>query len=276
MCTAADVGNVSPRLSPRINASNVAPERSKRVVDHAMKEVLLEHYFNWTQRSLLDDIAKHVHEVVRTGHIFHNEDRDAPFVRFLSSPKSMDLFRAQLNAGNQGRVHTSPMANDSLSVSMRASASTGQLANKNSSISSNSSGSVSSESFVSKMRNITGLNSLREKKANKHQKILSKDGALVSELRNVIVLFISMKMDSASVFVDPQHVANTPDTEHVTMVQTCRVDSFHFLSRTIKEVEADKKLINQFQSCMQVMTEVFHSKGGHMRQFIVDDKGKNN
>jgi len=127
------------------------------------------------------------------------------------------------------------------------------------------------------MRRLSDLSTMRERKQNKHQKILSKDGALTTELRNVMVLFISVKIDNAVVFLDPKRITparlSGQEAAKVEMVQTCKVDNFHFLSRTVDEIEADKKLINQFQSCMEVVTEVFNNKGGHLRQFIVDDKG---
>eukprot|EP01032_Pedospumella_encystans_P010661 gene10661-12445_t len=196
----------------------------KANLEYTEKEALLEHFFSWAQHCLLDDIAKHVHQVL------------------------MENFRRELGRTSGGGIVRHSVGSTSSSYR------TGVLAasvSTNSSIATKHNGGRHGESFVTKMRQLTGLGTLKDRKHNKHQKVLSKDGALVSELRNVIVLFISVKMDNSSVYRD----SDCANHEAEQTIQTCKVDSFHFLNRTKGEIEADKKLINQFQSCMEVLTE---------------------
>jgi class 3 adenylate cyclase len=85
-----------------------------------------------------------------------------------------------------------------------------------------------------------------------------------SELRNVIVMFINIKMDNSTVYRDPA------PKQHI---KTCAADEFCFLTRSQTELDADIALRDKFQQCFAVMAETFHEKGGQVRQFIVDDKG---
>jgi hypothetical protein len=295
-------------------AQSPDPRTSRAAVEYCQREVISEHFFSWAQHCLLDDVARHVHEVVRRSFAFYHENRAAPFERFLESPQCVEAFRNQLEAmtGHKRPRHTyngshgshgshgtggstSASAQSSVSGSLsspshsvsahpRGSASTARsVTSPPSSHSSHTSGSrQAGDSFVTKMRHLTGQSTQRERKHNKHQQVLSKDGALVSELRNVIVLFISVRTGTAEVFLDPTRTVNPsadtqvpsqPQDQSSGLIQTCKVDTFHFLTRTVAEIEADKRLINQFQSCMEVMTQVFRDKGGQLRQFIVDDKG---
>jgi hypothetical protein len=305
--TAAAVATTAEAQSPD-------PRTSRAAVEYCQREVISEHFFSWAQHCLLDDVARHVHEVVRRSFVFYHENRAAPFERFLESPQCVEAFRNQLEAmtGHKRPRHTyngshgshgshgtggstSASAQSSVSGSLsspshsvsahpRGSASTARsVTSPPSSHSSHTSGSrQAGDSFVTKMRHLTGQSTQRERKHNKHQQVLSKDGALVSELRNVIVLFISVRTGTAEVFLDPTRTVNPsadtrvpsqPQDQSPALIQTCKVDTFHFLTRTVAEIEADKRLINQFQSCMEVMTQVFRDKGGQLRQFIVDDKG---
>jgi hypothetical protein len=86
----------------------------------------------------------------------------------------------------------------------------------------------------------------------------------VSELRSVIVMFINIKMENSTVFIDP-----APKSR----IKTCGTDEFSFLARTEAELVADIVLRDKFQKCFAVMAQTFADKGGQVRQFIVDDKG---
>ena len=276
---------------------------SKAVAEFAQREVAAEHFVTWAQRCLLDDIARHVHEVVRRDFAFHTESRDAPLDSFLASPACIEALRKELNHTHDDRSHhhhhrhghrnSSAQTASSLSSGVSSSAYTSaSVSSTSSSISAHTPSPSSSttsrsherSSFVSKMRQRTSLRTLRDKKKSRHQSVLHNDSSLVAELRSVNVLFISVKTGGASVFVDPTRLSAATTSTQVDSavggtaavaaeVQTCKVDSFHFLRRTTAEIEADKRLVNMFQGCMEVMTEVFLAKGGQLRQFIVDDKG---
>ena len=201
----------------------------------------------------MENFRRELERTTGGGIVRHSVARHARSVGSTSSSHS----------SNHSSILTSSVSSNSPSASKHNSRADGNSVHRN------SNGGRHGESFVTKMRQITGVGTLKDRKHNKHQKVLSKDGALVSELRNVIVLFISVKMDQASLFQDPV----CDNRREGNTIQTCKVNSFHFLNRTMEEIEADKKLINKFQSCMEVLTEVFYAKGGQLRQFIVDDKG---
>ena len=257
--------------SQRTNESvaSVVRKPNAIVAMHTQNEVLTEHFFAWAQHCLLDDIAKHVHEVVRKGFTFHNEIRISPYGRFVESSAAVEAYYQELErvlrdkSESTGHSFVATQPASSLRRSITRCESNERMGR------SMRSRKDKRDSFVNKIRQLNKLTSLRERKHEKHQKVLNKDGALVSELRNVIVLFVSVKMENSTLYLDSESSSHQEEMK----VQTCKVKSFYFLSRTTEEMEADKKLINQFQSCMEVLTEVFQSKGGQLRQFIVDDKG---
>lgn len=134
--------------------------------------------------------------------------------------------------------------------------------------SSGSSGSTRNQTFVQKLRSVSTNNSpSREKKKAKHQRTLQNDGTLTAEQRNVIVLFIKIHIpDGLALYFDIHNDRSG--------VKSCAInDAFQFFERTEHEVKSDMKLLDRFQSCMEMLTKCFQEKGGQMRQFIVDDKG---
>ncbi|KAJ1414624.1 nucleotide cyclase, partial [Ochromonadaceae sp. CCMP2298] len=280
-------------------------------------EVLLEHFVHWAQRALLDDIAKHVHEVVRTDFTPYAESREGVFDAFIRSPEGAKAFerqrdlllggrRRKSDSGSSAGTPTNPAhtsvaqsASDTDGTSTHSSHGSGSSRLKRThthhghghgshtphahsshgsgrSSGSGGGGGSGSEgnSFVSRIRAVTGLG-LREARASKHRDVLHKDSSLVSELRSVIVLFVSVQIPSA-LFHSPKGEVGAMGAAGVQgqgQIQTCKIDSFHFLSRSPAEIEADKHLVNEFQACMQVLMNVLSQKGGQLRQFIVDDKG---
>jgi hypothetical protein len=277
--------------------SNRSNRRSSVVAKFAAKEVPMEHYLVWAQQCLLDDIAKHVHEVVRLEFSFHKRERQAPFEAFLSSPELAQRLRALVEQDQARSLDLSE--NSSGRIAGRTHRRNGSSGNYGGSVSSphgslrigggtssiTNVGENRNGSFVKKMRTITGRLTTRELKQHRHHEVLHSDAALVSELRNVIVLFINVRIKAANLYHDPNRgdveMPGATDEKEPThsmsnsfkKYQTCKIPSFHFLSRTVDEIEADKKLVNQFQLCIHIITDVLQLKGGQLRQFIVDDKG---
>jgi hypothetical protein len=126
--------------------------------------------------------------------------------------------------------------------------------------------------------------SQRENFKHRHEKLLTQDIIFSSELRVVIVMFISIDFDkpnSLQLQVDHPHLYDVyqsftdlpdPDLDDIFLdnaASTC----FQFLKRTKNEIVSDNLLLNKFQVCMEVVTSVFKETMGQLRQFIVDDKG---
>ncbi|RYG70276.1 hypothetical protein EON64_00580, partial [archaeon] len=109
--------------------------------------------------------------------------------------------------------------------------------------------------------------SLREKHRERHEKTLKRDSGLVGELRNVMVMFISIKSTvDELLFEDKQHEL-TPE------VGECALKAFSFIYTTAAERTADLKILTHYQTCMEIIVRALKKKGGQLRQFIVDDKG---
>lgn len=91
------------------------------------------------------------------------------------------------------------------------------------------------------------------------------DIALEAEIRTVIVMFIKIDLHGMDIWVeDPSMIAE----------RFCKDSNyFGFLSRSPNELQYDNSLLSNIQSCLTLLTSTFVKLGGHMRQFIVDDKG---
>jgi hypothetical protein len=132
---------------------------------------------------------------------------------------------------------------------------------------------------------------LKEQNKSKNRRIRNQDTSLTAELRNVIVLFISLKLESAQLLTSEGETPSSGKnsvrfSEKLSEKATAqcyarhgdqvisRIKGFHFLTRTEEEFNDDQRIMNSFQDCMEVMTKIFKDNGGQMRQFIVDDKGE--
>eukprot|EP01033_Poteriospumella_lacustris_P017757 gene17757-12721_t len=84
------------------------------------------------------------------------------------------------------------------------------------------------------------------------------DTFLLAEKREVIVIFINLGL------------SNKP-------LKTVRTDipttSSYFLPTNEPERQEDHAILNQYQQCFSILVQEFHNNQGHVRQFIVDDKG---
>lgn len=234
------------------------------IMRHNEKEMFLSHFFNWLQQCLLDDIAKHVHEVVRLDYSFHCERRVDELGVFLRSEMCGETLLAHQSRFQQQQQQQTlrKSSHQSMRESRRQSA------------------ARNGTSFVSALRQST-----RTKNRRRHERILQEDANLDSELRNVIVLFISVKMKNTQLYIDKG--LNAAEGGPSTLISpkksleldgwekehTSKVESFHFLPRTKSEIAADESLMRRFQKCMEILTAAFRREGGHLRQFIVDDKG---
>lgn len=93
---------------------------------------------------------------------------------------------------------------------------------------------------------------------------------LTAELRNVIVVFISISFSTMCELHLGEHAGKVAgESEGVS----AGVPGFHFLPRTTSERSADQELLSTFQTCYTTLHGHMTSKGGQLRQFIIDDKG---
>ena len=291
-------------------------------------ELMFGHYLSWVQQCLLDDFAMHVHEADRTDYEFRGPSRQGSLEKFAS----LQFSGINSQLGSVSSMHTSQqLVNGSLSASSSvgniASSCTssqntpprrgsnfrsGSFAATMSGGSSTNSSSREPSSFVHKMRALNNSHlTLKEQNKNKNRRIRSQDTSLAAELRNVIVLFISLRLDTAELLVsapgtaseknvtfsNPTSEKNPTPSDRLSeknptpsgrlsgkASRKCysregdqvkgRIRGFHFLTRTEEEFNDDQRIMNSFQDCMEIITRIFKDNGGQMRQFIVDDKGK--
>jgi hypothetical protein len=261
---------------------------------------LFGHFLTWVQNALMDDIAMHVHEADRTDFEYKHSPRRGSLQRFVTQYcASVNAMSINNNSSSSSTLANLPRNNSTHSSSngfMTGSASTSSLTSargdkeisvrsmaastksihKLSSSSPSSAASLANgnssnthHNFVAKMRTINNKKlTLKEQNKSKNRKIRNQDSSLTAELRNVIVMFISVKMDASQLLISPPTADSTPDD-----IMHPRIKSFHFLTRSAEEYYDDQRLMNSFQDCMHIMTKIFKDHGGQMRQFIVDDKG---
>jgi hypothetical protein len=273
-------------------------------------EVLFGHYLSWVQQCLLDDFAMHVHEADRTDFEFRGASRRGALDKFIrthfAQPINSQFSTASLPGMALAQSSTPHAGGQVLSTSSSA-ATISATSNSNLSLqnmntpnrrASNFRGSLSTPatssreptSFVQKMRTLNTTHmTLKEQNKNKNRRIRNQDTSLNAELRNVIVLFISLQLESASLVTsDPttpasdkagrfseklSEKASAKCYSHHAGNVSSRIKGFHFLTRTEEEFNDDQRIMNSFQDCMEVITKIFKANGGQMRQFIVDDKG---
>lgn len=270
-------------------------------------ETLFGHYLSWIQQCLMDDFAMHVHEADRTDFEFKLSSRKGALEKFALQQyvtSSVQMLTTSLSTSLSTSSSTTNIACSNTPVKQRA----GHRGSMSASMaSSRDFSSRDPSNFVAKMRTLnTSRLTLKEQNKNKNRRIRNQDTSLTAELRNVIVLFISVKLESAQLFtsaddgsVSPSRKTVSHDSGHGsaksstkglspsqksfkaynncydrdgTMVHG-KIKGFHFLSRTEEEFNDDQRIMNSFQDCMEVMTKIFKEHGGQMRQFIVDDKG---
>ncbi|RYH29429.1 adenylate/guanylate cyclase domain-containing protein [archaeon] len=97
---------------------------------------------------------------------------------------------------------------------------------------------------------------------------------LIAELRSVIVAFINIDFpEKHELFVeDPTSSSSIFNLDATDLVEN-KINNFHFLSRSKREFESDQIIMQSFQRCYLALISCLHSKGGQLRQFIIDDKG---
>jgi len=119
-------------------------------------------------------------------------------------------------------------------------------------------------SFVAKMRTLnTSRMSLKEQNRSKNRRIRQQDTSLTAELRNVIVLFISVKLDSEALLTSTEgskkegsvssdkysgkysEKASAHCYVHSGEYVHSRIKGFHFLTRTEEEFNDDQRIMNR-------------------------------
>ena len=328
---AGAVSDASQLLETSDNGSDNNRVASKTAVvtkcPAEVTELMFGHYLSWVQQCLLDDFAMHVHEADRTDYEFRGSSRQGSLEKFAS------LQFAGINP-QLGSVSSTHLSQQLLNGSLSASSSVGNIASsctssqntpprrgsnfRSGSFAATMSGGSSTNSsrepssFVHKMRALNNSHlTLKEQNKNKNRRIRSHDTSLAAELRNVIVLFISLRLDTAELlisapataseknvtFSNPTSEKNPTPSDRLSEKNTTpsgrlsgkaprkcyarerdhaqgRIRGFHFLTRTEEEFNDDQRIMNSFQDCMEIITRIFKDNGGQMRQFIVDDKGK--
>jgi hypothetical protein len=102
-----------------------------------------------------------------------------------------------------------------------------------------------------------------ESKSQQPSENSSDDGLFFSELREVIVIFISVSLSNREVSVSSRYADyQNYQVGHDTDLDLTR--AFHFLSRNAKELADDKATLQQFQDCFQVIAQEFQRDGGQV------------
>lgn len=195
----------------------------------------------WIKQCLLDDVIRHVHDVARRNMTLNYERGSDCNYEFL---KSRSININSISSDN---------SNNSISTPAKSLKSYEKIF-------------YHSHSFD--LLSSTSTDVLRVKSRKKHARLLKHDSMLTAELRSVIVMFINIEMKNTDLYSEKSSNVNNNHK-----ISTCEIDSFYFIPRTKSELQADKILLNRFQTCIKIITSIFLDRGGQLRQFIVDDKG---
>lgn len=88
-----------------------------------------------------------------------------------------------------------------------------------------------------------------------------------AEVRSVTVMFIKIDTINLHILTDDGEDREIGEDGHTVD------KVFGFLVRSIREIEADNAILNQIQGCYAILHAAIYGNGGQLRQFIVDDKG---
>jgi class 3 adenylate cyclase len=91
-----------------------------------------------------------------------------------------------------------------------------------------------------------------------------------AEVRSVTVMFIKIDTINLQLFVDEAENCNQED---VRVPDDEHNKVFGFLVRTEQEIAADTAILQKLQDCFSILHSAIYGNGGQLRQFIVDDKG---
>ena len=219
---------------------------------------LRDHFQSFIQQSLTNELAKHVHEVVRDNFRVRNNRSsafatsrldltgwfEAPLQKFNNKNSSNlvnDLIELYEDYSGPGQS-TDPQAIDDLDDSVDAP--------------------IKPKVPLSKQKSQAKIAKALSSKA------ISEKAAKVAELRTVLVLFMKIEGFDLDLFVD-----STERNNNMKKQQQLLYEMNRFLDRTENEVAADLVLATKFQQCMQVIIDGISIYNGQLRQFIVDDKG---
>lgn len=213
-------------------------------------EIVFGFFLQWMESCITDDLWRHVHEATRMEFVPENAAR-TDCLAVLTKPEDHSS-RHTSHSDSSSRHGSLSESRHRRSLGSDASSGSGSFVQRMRSL-----GSGSSSSSVG--------NSLKQKQQARHERTLQKDSSLTGELRNVIVLFINIMSDEGGLLQEPEGDGITRSAG------TC--NAFSFLPTTESERSADLKLLAHYQKCMEIIVTALKSKGGQMRQFIVDDKG---
>lgn len=211
-------------------------------LDDEEGENLLSYFMNWVTICLVDDFSRHAHEAGRSGYDLKLPSRHNCIRDFYLESKQQRL-RLYSHV-----THQAPFQSTVTPASTPTS-------------SSKATSSPTSPKTKSRVRRLSQT-SIREK----HERVLENDYGLDGEERNVIVMFMNIKSEHFSLSL------NDLTSHGITVDNEC-VPTFDFLPRNKDDIEGDKKLLQHYQSCMEIVVKALQERGGHLRQFIVDDKG---
>lgn len=230
------------------------------------------------QTTLIDEMYRHVHHVIRGVYEVknHNNRRSS----------SMYYNHAAMNI-NLDHLMVTPRT--MLSTSEQKTTNfVDRLRNANTISQHTTSTPRSGNSSTTNNANIKSLKSLDSSNIDHSMDI--------AELREVIVMFISLTITNSNLWVDGRKTANnkstfttpTKDDNNTSSEsqpeqpkqpqarqksQRQQKRSLFFLRRSFEETQHDVDKLATFENAYHAIVHELHNAGGQLRQFIVDDKG---
>lgn len=286
-----------PLLTSSLTTTLQKTKLDRYIVDFLQHQVR-DQFYIWISKCLIDDLVKHAHEAARGSKVeFFNLCRLHGFQRMM-----MKNFEAMVNVAsgnnslllNQSMTLQSTIVSEEDELDEELDSSLTLKPHVGNESSSHSTSSNSRHRSKPRRSSLVGL------RKTSSQVNMIQDASLSAEMRTVTVLFVKIDGLASNVTIDDGNDAshdndndasiNNTNSNNLNIsgddldeewllggrsranAQVC-YDRFHFLQRSAKESKADTTLLKQLQACMEVLVTSFASKGGHLRQFIIDDKG---
>jgi class 3 adenylate cyclase len=206
----------------------------------------------FVQQTLLDEVVKHVHDVVRDNYTFTREESMSAGITRETTLQSWMEYPLIHRSSEEEKLDI----NHLWMVYQTYEGPENQVKNKD-----------SPDSPLKKQKSQGKLT--RALSAS----VISDKAVKSAEIRTVIVLFMKVDGLDSNLLIDSSENRRLNGGGFARKPQNAFYDMYRFLDRTENEIASDNVLANRFQSCIEGIIESLSVYNGQLRQFIVDDKG---
>lgn len=209
-------------------------------------------FAHWIIKAMTDELAKHVHDVERKTHVFHESSLKERFRDIVQQALRVDRGMLMTTMISVLETQHSSATNRSFLTSSSPDASARDLL-------------LSKEDMEVMMADTHKHRSSALHALHASTSFAAEIFSHSSEKRSLVtVMFI--KIDSIDIVINEDFSSQVPGDNRLEAL-------FGFLPRSQQELDEDQVVLNRLQRCFAVLHDAIYSTEGQMRQFIIDDKG---